>query len=121
MEWRRQFTSYQTDWMKRESTPFDISIYILQIPHRYDRILARIQAFDDRERNETKRVLSMIASCEVPLTKTEVQLGVYISLGGDPLQGCERLLMNICRRCGPIIEEVDGYIQFVHFTAYEYV
>jgi hypothetical protein len=62
----------------------------------------------------------MTASCEVPLTKTEIQLGVYISLGGDPSQGCERILLNVCRRCGPIIEEVEGYIQFVHFTAHEY-
>lgn len=88
--------------------------------HRYCRILNRIEAFEKRERQEIRQILSMTASCEVPLTKTEIQLGVFLSLGGDPSQGCERLLLNICKQCGPIIEEVDGYIQFVHFTAHEY-
>lgn len=40
---------------------------------------------------------------------------------GDPSEGCSDLILNIFQRCGSIIEEVDGFVHFVHFTAREYV
>lgn len=29
--------------------------------------------------------------------------------------------VNVIRICGPIVDVVDGYVQFVHFTVREYV
>jgi hypothetical protein len=29
--------------------------------------------------------------------------------------------VNVVRVCGPIVDVVDGYVQFVHFTVREYV
>ncbi|KAE9583425.1 hypothetical protein CGMCC3_g430 [Colletotrichum fructicola] len=70
----------------------------------YARILSRISDFEQRAREDAQQILAMTAGCEVPLTKHEIRLGLLISRGGSPLQSCE-----------------DGYIQFVHFTAHEYL
>ncbi|KAK6225175.1 nacht domain protein [Colletotrichum tabaci] len=75
----------------------------------YARIISRIEGFDELERKETQQILSMTAASEVPLSKNEIQLGVVVTRGGKVTQGCRHIFPNILRRCGPIVEEVDGY------------
>ncbi|KAL2680381.1 hypothetical protein Neosp_007979 [[Neocosmospora] mangrovei] len=87
----------------------------------YDRILETIESLSERERHESRQILSLVASSAVPLTRNEIQLAVLTTRIGDASQGIEGLFLNIMRRCGPIVEELSGYIQFVHFTAYEYL
>ncbi|KAM0492510.1 hypothetical protein ACHAP8_009865 [Fusarium lateritium] len=55
----------------------------------------------------------------VPLTSNEIQLAVFTARTGDASRGIESLFLNVNRRCGPIVEERNGYVQFVHFTVHE--
>lgn len=75
----------------------------------------------DHARKEARTILELVSCSAVPLSKNEIQLAVLIARGGDPSQGCRSMFLNLIQRCGPIIEEVDGIIQFVHHTAQEYV
>lgn len=53
------------------------------------------------------------------MTIQELEQAVLIS--PDDLDGTIRVQghLNIVRLCGPIVEEVDDYVQFVHFSAKE--
>ncbi|KAI5458921.1 hypothetical protein BGZ63DRAFT_361273 [Mariannaea sp. PMI_226] len=88
----------------------------------YGRILARIDKdLSQREREEARAILGLIACSAVPLSKAEIQLAVFTARGGNPSQGCQRLFLNLVHRCGPVLEEVDGSIQFVHFSIKEFL
>lgn len=71
-----------------------------------------------REREQARTILEWIGCSRVPVTKHEILLALRCR-SGDPTKGCQGLLLNIIQRCGPIIEEVGGYVEFVHFTAKE--
>jgi len=75
----------------------------------------------ERERKQAEQLLTLVFCSLVPLSKNELQLAVFVGQGGAPSLGLKGLFLNILQRCGPIIEEVDGYIQFVHFSVQEYV
>ncbi|KAH6888169.1 hypothetical protein B0T10DRAFT_515086 [Thelonectria olida] len=88
----------------------------------YGRILSRIDDnLSEREREEAREILGLVACSAVPLSKTEIQLAVSTSRGGNPSRGCRRLFLDLIQRCGPILEEIDGSIQFVHFSIHEFL
>lgn len=46
-------------------------------------------------------------------------MALSIANGKDPFQARRKSLLDVLRRCGPIIEIVNDRISFVHFTAKE--
>lgn len=89
---------------------------------RYQRIIDRIESdIGARAREEAKVILELVSCSAVPLSKNEIQLAVLVARDGDPSRGCRSMFLNLIQRCGPIIEEVDGKVQFVHYTVQEYV
>jgi hypothetical protein len=56
----------------------------------------------------------------MPLTVQEIEQALTIKPGSLELEERVFASPNLNRLCGPIIEIVDGYIQFVHFTVKEY-
>ena len=56
-----------------------------------------------------------------PLTVQEIEQALTIKPGSFGLEKKVFASPNLNRLCGPIIEIVDGYVQFVHFTVKEYV
>jgi hypothetical protein len=55
-----------------------------------------------------------------PLTVQEIEQALTIRPGSYELEKKVFASPNLSRLCGPIIEIVDGYVQFVHFTVKEY-
>ena len=87
---------------------------------RYGRILERISR--DLSRSEiaqAKAILEWVSCSIVPVRTVEIQLALAVGNERDPFQGCRESLLDVVRRCGPILEVVDKYIYFVHFSAKE--
>ena len=87
----------------------------------YARILLRINQLHPTQRDKARRLLGWIACSPIPMTKQEIQYALAVKLDDD--EGKVRLIADIKvnKLCGPIVEMVDGYVQFVHFTVKEWV
>ena len=48
-----------------------------------------------------------------------MQAALFVARGKDPSRGRKEPLLDIVRRCGPIVEIIDDRIYFVHFSAKE--
>ena len=55
----------------------------------------------------------------VPVSPNEVQEALSVARGKDPSRGRKELVLDVVRRCGPILEVIDDRIYFVHFSAKE--
>ena len=89
---------------------------------RYGRILSRINRLQHPALKEkARKLLGWIACSPTPLTIQEVQYALSVKL--DDREGQIRRLvdLNIGKICGPIVEVVNDYVQFVHFTVKESV
>ncbi|PVH83873.1 hypothetical protein DL98DRAFT_486212 [Cadophora sp. DSE1049] len=88
---------------------------------RYARILARINNLHPRTRDKALKILGWIGSSPTPLTIQEIEQMSVIRM--DDSDGNFRVIarLNPTRVCGPILEVVDDYVQFVHFTVKEYI
>jgi hypothetical protein len=55
----------------------------------------------------------------MPLTIQEIEQALVVSREG--VEGSAKVIaaLNMPRICGPIVEVVDDYVQFVHFTVKE--
>ncbi|KAI9684612.1 MAG: hypothetical protein M1822_005700 [Bathelium mastoideum] len=88
----------------------------------YGRIIERIDnRLRLREQKEARTILSWVACSNFPFTKEEIQFAVSMSNGVNPSKANHESFLNIIQRCGPIIEIFEGVVQFVHFTAKEYL
>ncbi len=66
-----------------------------------------------------RRILSWLACTKTPLQKKEIMQALMVQEGDDDLVVERRIIQDLRRLCGPILE-VDGEIvSFVHFTAKE--
>jgi hypothetical protein len=86
----------------------------------YSRVLARVNNLDPPAlKYKARKILGWIGCSPVPLTIQEIQQALIINL--DDREGKTRILgpLNIVKVCGPIVEVVDDYVQFVHFTVKE--
>ena len=70
-------------------------------------------------RDKARKLLGWIGSSSIPLTIQEIEQALVIRT--DDSDGNARVIarLNAVRVCGPILEVVDDYVQFVHFTARE--
>ena len=71
-------------------------------------------------RNKTRNILGWIGCSPTPLKIHELEQALLV--GVEDVQSSARVSssLNIVELCGPIVEVVDGYVQFVHFTVKEY-
>ena len=55
----------------------------------------------------------------MPLTIQEIEQALTVSPNDKVGSTRVQSQLNVQRICGPIVEVVDDYVQFVHFTAKE--
>jgi hypothetical protein len=61
-----------------------------------------------------------VTCAQRPLREEEIQQVLAIDVGESDFTRGPKEWRIICEDCGPIIEVVDGIVQFVHFSAKEY-
>jgi len=87
---------------------------------RYARILKRISNLSPPTlRDKARKLLGWIGSSTTPLTIQEIEKALTIRM--SDLDGDVKVIarLNPVRVCGPILEVVDDYVHFVHFTVKE--
>ena len=90
------------------------------LTNSYARVLTRVNSLNPPTLKEkARKLLGWIGCCPTPLTIQEMEQALTVSL--DDIEGNARVLSNldIIKVCGPIVEVVEDYVQFVHFTVKE--
>jgi len=90
---------------------------------RYGRMLARLEGAGVSivVRTVARKILSWVACARRTLREEELlQILAIIPEASDFTKGWKDY-RDMVRDCGPIIEVSNGFIQFVHFSAKEYV
>ncbi|KFA48785.1 hypothetical protein S40293_01495 [Stachybotrys chartarum IBT 40293] len=87
----------------------------------YGRIFRRINSLHSSvARSQCRSLLGWISCSPTPLTIQELEQALVVS--SKPNTACRvSSSLNLVRLCGPIVEIVDNYVQFVHFTVQEYI
>lgn len=67
-----------------------------------------------------KRILSWVACSAQPIARQEMELAMLIEPDTEIVPRV-RAELNALQLCGPLVEVRNGNLQFVHFTAKEYV
>ncbi|RMJ16009.1 hypothetical protein CDV36_004314 [Fusarium kuroshium] len=87
----------------------------------YGRILQRINGSTNRVREKAHMILGWVGCAPSPMTRHELEQALVINpyqLDQEPRVNSE---LNVVEFCGPIVEVIDDYVQFVHFTVKEYI
>ena len=93
---------------------------LTQAQLRYARNLTRInEDLSSVERAQARSILEWVSCSMAPVSPNEVQEALSVARGKDPSRGRKGLLLDVVRRCGPLIEVIDDRIYFVHFSAKE--
>ena len=81
--------------------------------------MERIKQSHPTLRDKARKLLGWIGSSPTPLTVQEIEQALLVRL--DDVDGDVRVIgrLNPVQICGPILEVVDDYVQFVHFTVKE--
>ncbi|KAM5342179.1 hypothetical protein ACJ41O_015210 [Fusarium nematophilum] len=86
----------------------------------YERIIRKITILPPASRNQSKKMLSWIACSPIQMTRREMEQVLLIKPGNTtvpPVRGT----LNALQLCGPLVEERDDMLRFVHFTVKEYL
>ncbi|KAK2612783.1 hypothetical protein QQS21_001235 [Conoideocrella luteorostrata] len=87
----------------------------------YGRIFRRINSFQSpAAKKKCRSLLGWISCSPTPMTIQELEQALVVSSNPDDGFRVSSSL-NVVRLCGPIVEVVDNYVQFVHFTVQEYI
>ena len=82
-------------------------------------MLARIENHRPASCDKARRIIGWVGCSPTPLTIQELDHALSIRPGNfEPSKGSSAS-PNLNKLCGPIIEIVDDYVQFVHFTVKE--
>ncbi|RSL98170.1 hypothetical protein CDV31_012704 [Fusarium ambrosium] len=88
----------------------------------YGRIFQRINTSTDRAfRHKARLILGWVGCAPSPMTRHELEQALVINpdqFDQEPRVNSE---LNVVKDCGPIVEVIDDYVQFVHFTVKEYI
>lgn len=100
---------------------FRTELTVRGFPFRYARILHRVNNISsETAKTKARRLLGFIGCSPVPLTIYELDqlltLELYAGLENVQYSSCT---LNPVQLCGPIVEVVDEYVHFVHFTVKE--
>ncbi|KAF5667794.1 NACHT domain-containing protein [Fusarium heterosporum] len=100
----------------------DLNILPKDLNAAYGRIFTRINNSLPNEavREKARKALGWIGCSPSPLTIRELEQALVVKIGDldQDLKGITQL--NLCHLCGPIVEEIDGKLHLIHFTAKEY-
>ncbi|KAI1770676.1 hypothetical protein F4818DRAFT_432308 [Hypoxylon cercidicola] len=86
----------------------------------YERILRQILKLPAAAQKNARRILSWVACSPQPITRQEMELAVLIEPNTEIIPRV-RAELNILQLCGPLVEIRNCNLQFVHFTAKEYI
>lgn len=98
-----------------------VNLYLPDSSYRYARILKRVNNLPSAvARNKTRNILGWIGCSPTPLKIQELEQALLVDV--EDVQSSARVSssLNIVELCGPIVEVIDEYVQFVHFTVKEY-
>lgn len=70
-------------------------------------------------KEKARKLLGWIGSSLTPLTIQEIEQAMIVKMGDMDGDAVVIARLNPVLICGPILEVVDDYVQFVHFTAKE--
>ncbi|KAJ4246539.1 hypothetical protein NW762_013480 [Fusarium torreyae] len=98
----------------------DLKLLPTDLNAAYGRIFTRVnETLDLAAREKARKALGWIGCSPVPLTIRELEQALLINIGDidQDLSGISTVPLD--RLCGPVIEEIDGELHLVHFTAKE--
>ncbi|KAK5267403.1 hypothetical protein LTR96_007436 [Exophiala xenobiotica] len=106
-------------------TTGEIRKYLRALPETlqdaYARILSRIHELRPLDLKEKAlKIIKWVGCAPSPMTTTELGQALLVR-HPDEEAVTKSLPMDFPRLCGPIVEVVDEYVQFVHFTVREYI
>ncbi|KAF6815604.1 NACHT domain protein [Colletotrichum sojae] len=87
---------------------------------RYGRIFNKVNQTVTLK-DKARRILGWICCAPSPLTRREIEHALLIDPEDTDGEARVVSVLDVFRVCGPILEVVDDYVQFVHFTAKEYI
>ncbi|KAF5584313.1 Nacht domain-containing protein [Fusarium pseudoanthophilum] len=88
----------------------------------YGRVLRHINAFPDpRKRSLAHSILGWVGCAPSPMTLKEMEQALLVDPKVPFKASRVQATVNVIQICGPIIDVIDGYVQFVHFTVRQYV
>ncbi|KAI9708610.1 MAG: hypothetical protein M1820_003828 [Bogoriella megaspora] len=99
----------------------ELAVLPESLDNAYSRVLARVNSLRPHVLKEkARKLIGWIGCAPTPLTIQEAEQALLIK--PNDLEDGARVLssFNIIKVCGSIVEIVDDYIQFVHFTVKEY-
>lgn len=98
-----------------------VTLFLPDSSYSYARILKRVNNLPSAvARTKTRKILGWIGCSPTPLTIQELEQALLVDV--ENVQSSVRVTssLNLVELCGPIVEVVDEYVQFVHFTVKEY-
>ncbi|KAH7077841.1 hypothetical protein BKA63DRAFT_509181 [Paraphoma chrysanthemicola] len=98
----------------------DLKILPETMDDAYGRILLRINQQPPIVREKARSIIGWIGVSPTPFTIHEIEQALLVQSQGIDGTAVVKSKYPVDRVCGPIIEVVDGYMQFVHFTVQEY-
>ncbi|KAF3066316.1 hypothetical protein CFAM422_009490 [Trichoderma lentiforme] len=84
----------------------------------YGRLFEKIDRKSEIVKKKCRLILGWISCSPIPLTLLELEQALVVTISETSRVSSP---LNFVRLCGPIIEVVEGNIQFVHFTVKEYI
>ncbi|KAJ4235469.1 hypothetical protein NW757_013510 [Fusarium falciforme] len=86
----------------------------------YGRIFQRINTLADSTlRRKAHRILGWVGCAPSPMTRHELEQALVIDPEQPDQEPRVNSELNVVEFCGPIVEVIDDYVQFVHFTVKE--
>ncbi|KAM5341928.1 hypothetical protein ACJ41O_014959 [Fusarium nematophilum] len=100
----------------------DLKVLPTDLNAAYERIFSRINESlpNEAARDKARKALGWIGYSPVALTIRELEQALIIKIGDLDQVPTGMSALQLVRLCGPVVEEVDGELQLVHFTAKEY-
>ncbi|KAK2768084.1 nacht domain protein [Colletotrichum kahawae] len=116
------YTKLVFDVLKDQGTVQDIQSELESLPDGLDQAYGRVHAhftrnIKDKEQRIVKNILQWIACAFRPLRTEELLQILVIEPGAKNFTKGLRYARSVRLICGPIIEEVNGVVHFVHFSA----
>ncbi|KAF5573491.1 Nacht domain-containing protein [Fusarium pseudocircinatum] len=88
----------------------------------YGRVLQQINASPDPQKRALARsILGWVGCAPSPMTLKEMEQALLIDPKFPHRLPRVQASVNVVQICGPIVDVVDGCVQFVHFTVREYI
>jgi hypothetical protein len=70
-------------------------------------------------KEKARKLIGWIGCSPISLTIQELEQAVTVTTQGVKGNGLVLSRLDIARICGPVVEIVNDYVQFVHFTVQE--